>query len=94
MCRRDSIWGPESPGHAPIHLWCVTFDMDFGATTTPKLEPVDWATFNSSFLPPDKTKMAQISVMAGLLPVSYTHLRAHETVLDLLCRLLLETKTY
>ena len=25
-------------------------------------------------------------------PVSYTHLRAHETVLDLVCRLLLETK--
>ena len=24
------------------------------------------------------------------LPVSYTHLRAHETVLDLVCRLLLE----
>ena len=28
------------------------------------------------------------------LPVSYTHLRAHETVLDVVCRLLLETKTY
>ena len=26
------------------------------------------------------------------LPVSYTHLRAHETVLDLVCRLLLEKK--
>ena len=32
--------------------------------------------------------------MAGLVrvPVSYTHLRAHETVLDLVCRLLLEKK--
>ena len=27
-----------------------------------------------------------------LIPVSYTHLRAHETVLDLVCRLLLEKK--
>src|SRR5665811_1521239 len=27
---------------------------------------------------------------ANLYPVSYTHLRAHETVLDLVCRLLLE----
>ena len=27
-----------------------------------------------------------------LEPVSYTHLRAHETVLDLVCRLLLEKK--
>ena len=28
----------------------------------------------------------------GAEPVSYTHLRAHETVLDLVCRLLLEKK--
>ena len=28
-----------------------------------------------------------------LKAVSYTHLRAHETVLDLVCRLLLEKKT-
>ena len=28
----------------------------------------------------------------GDVPVSYTHLRAHETVLDLVCRLLLEKK--
>ena len=27
-----------------------------------------------------------------LKPVSYTHLRAHETVLDLVCRLLLDTQ--
>ena len=34
-------------------------------------------------------------VVAGTIitdPVSYTHLRAHETVLDLVCRLLLEKK--
>ena len=30
--------------------------------------------------------------MSGLVTVSYTHLRAHETVLDLVCRLLLEKK--
>ena len=29
---------------------------------------------------------------ASAQPVSYTHLRAHETVLDLVCRLLLEKK--
>ena len=27
-------------------------------------------------------------------PVSYTHLRAHETVLDLVCRLLLDKTNY
>ena len=31
-------------------------------------------------------------VEGGQGPVSYTHLRAHETVLDLVCRLLLEKK--
>ena len=30
----------------------------------------------------------------GLAAVSYTHLRAHETVLDLVCRLLLEKKQH
>ena len=30
----------------------------------------------------------------ALVPVSYTHLRAHETVLDLVCRLLLEKKKH
>ena len=31
-------------------------------------------------------------VELNYMPVSYTHLRAHETVLDLVCRLLLEQK--
>ena len=41
------------------------------------------------------TGFATFISMSGtiiLIPVSYTHLRAHETVLDLVCRLLLEKK--
>ena len=34
----------------------------------------------------------QITNSDSTVPVSYTHLRAHETVLDLVCRLLLEKK--
>ena len=34
----------------------------------------------------------KIRMLADLFAVSYTHLRAHETVLDLVCRLLLEKK--
>mgnify|MGYP003380371206 CR=1 FL=1 len=30
--------------------------------------------------------------VGAIIPVSYTHLRAHETVLDLVCRLLLQKK--
>ena len=34
----------------------------------------------------------QGSTVTAIETVSYTHLRAHETVLDLVCRLLLENK--
>ena len=37
--------------------------------------------------------LATVLFVLGQWPVSYTHLRAHETVLDLVCRLLLEKKT-
>ena len=36
------------------------------------------------------SKLGKVS--SRLVTVSYTHLRAHETVLDLVCRLLLEKK--
>ena len=36
------------------------------------------------------TLEAHADLPRDLEPVSYTHLRAHETVLDLVCRLLLE----
>mgnify|MGYP003381638404 CR=1 FL=1 len=34
------------------------------------------------------------AILVDVRAVSYTHLRAHETVLDLVCRLLLEKKKY
>ena len=40
--------------------------------------------------PPAVSSLAALSRTTA--PVSYTHLRAHETVLDLVCRLLLEKK--
>ena len=41
--------------------------------------------------PPQQIKLFAPAKI-NLYPVSYTHLRAHETVLDLVCRLLLEKK--
>ena len=38
------------------------------------------------------TPSVAVAVVTDAKPVSYTHLRAHETVLDLVCRLLLEKK--
>ena len=41
----------------------------------------------------EETDLAYRLGQAGWkIPVSYTHLRAHETVLELVCRLLLEKK--
>ena len=40
----------------------------------------------------DDNGLAEMKAPTGTFPVSYTHLRAHETVLDLVCRLLLEKK--
>ena len=37
-------------------------------------------------------KLRLLSLIRSFETVSYTHLRAHETVLDLVCRLLLEKK--
>ncbi len=48
--------------------------------------------------PKAKVTMAGVTigevVAVGIDPVSHIHLRAHETVLDLVCRLLLEKKKY
>ena len=39
------------------------------------------------------SKLKSAGIRVKLDAVSYTHLRAHETVLDIVCRLLLEKKT-
>ena len=42
--------------------------------------------------PGDTVEIAYFGLAPRFIAVSYTHLRAHETVLDLVCRLLLEKK--
>src|SRR5664280_3053992 len=47
----------------------------------------------TSSLPPSPSlRSRMLGATRWVVPVSYTHLRAHETVLDLVCRLLLEKK--
>eukprot|EP00831_Metopus_contortus_P001464 TRINITY_DN10522_c0_g2_i1.p5 TRINITY_DN10522_c0_g2~~TRINITY_DN10522_c0_g2_i1.p5 ORF type:complete len:101 (-),score=11.48 TRINITY_DN10522_c0_g2_i1:42-344(-) len=58
-----------------------------------KIECSQGAGSNCSFqvLPPSSDSV-NIPMYSALIPVSYTHLRAHETSLHLVCRLLLEKK--
>ena len=55
--------------------------------------PVPFPVYESLGWRPDMDELARlITPKTKAIPVSYTHLRAHETVLDLVCRLLLEKK--
>src|SRR5664280_1955427 len=56
--------------------WNHTFSSQAIVTTSDECREAQVRTLDPQVLGPD--------------PVSYTHLRAHETVLDLVCRLLLE----
>ena len=53
----------------------------------PRVQRVIEPMLRGDELTPD---ISEDDVQYTLDPVSYTHLRAHETVLDLVCRLLLE----
>ena len=53
---------------------------------------VKGAAFPKRMGKPDEYARLALAIIDNPMPVSYTHLRAHETVLDLVCRLLLEKK--
>ena len=56
---------------------------------------IDLAVHSLKDLPVDDSPGLTIGAITNRADaVSYTHLRAHETVLDLVCRLLLEKKKY
>lgn len=47
------LWGPPFAGRAHVDLDIVSFTIAFGAEPTP-IEPISWADFKTSFLPPDE----------------------------------------
>lgn len=59
------IWGPDFSGIAEVHLWIVSFTVKFG-DAAPKPKPIDWNTFQHSFLP-EPRKIVTISVSDGLI---------------------------
>ena len=74
-----------------ILFFIVTFSASFigGLTTITYKEPWYSELIKSNYNPPD---WIFAPVWTTLYPVSYTHLRAHETLRYLVCRLLLEKK--
>ena len=66
-----------------IHVNRNGWNLDYRTTPTDALE-ITSLTYDVNGAPQ--------AVATRMKPVSYTHLRAHETVLDLVCRLLLEKK--
>src|SRR5665811_2484886 len=62
-------------------------------TVSPATTPSAFRAFATRpTIPPSSAKVRVRRSPPSETPVSYTHLRAHETVLDLVCRLLLEKK--
>src|SRR5665811_1706692 len=88
----EPLYGPATgadviPGRAPGTPWEVMQRIDIA----------DGKTANSQILEDLNNGANSLALVFqgsvgdyGYGPVSYTHLRAHETVLDLVCRLLLE----
>ncbi|MFN0087791.1 MAG: DUF6603 domain-containing protein [Blastocatellia bacterium] len=63
-----NLWGPDFSGAATIHLWIISFTVEFGAGVSHKPAPLDWPAFKSSFLP-DK-EVCGIAVTGGLIAKS------------------------
>ena len=80
----SDVYKRQERGGLPVILHkpdVVFFGIDPQLFQTLQIEPLD--IIGGRF---------QDHLILVVVPVSYTHLRAHETVLDLVCRLLLEKK--
>src|SRR5665811_2040572 len=81
--------GEQAPG--------VVFGMEEKIEIATKLDSIGVEMIEAGFPAVSSKEKAMVKKIANLglntkISVSYTHLRAHETVLDLVCRLLLEKK--
>ena len=67
------LWGPEFSGTATIHWSIISFTVNFGQGAPQELEPIDWNTFKTSFLP-GAGQICSVAVQGGLI----RHLKAEE----------------
>ena len=86
MCIRDSHLADGSGSARDEHLIPGRGSQPAG----PLLELLARKQFDGTVVVEVSTRKAASRAEREAAPVSYTHLRAHETVLDLVCRLMLE----
>jgi hypothetical protein len=65
-----TIWGPDFSGHAEVHLWFVSFGVDFGADSPDHAPAVEWDAFIASLVvpapTPQTTNLTRLSADAAL----------------------------
>ena len=63
------LWGPEFAGTATFRIIFVKVTMEFGDQSSRLPEPIDWESFQSSFLPPAKSTAQGSSTAADVCSV-------------------------
>ena len=90
VARHFALWDDEFPSVDDIVLLSGR-DMILSVKPERNGEPILWADIAAA-QPGDLLYQDMVEWANAIRPVSYTHLRAHETLRYLVCRLLLEKK--
>ena len=90
--READARGQPIPNHALLAETTRAIDLQLAGWSDLRQEVgITTPTPDPSLVNPYDTRVQRVQLLSRA-SVSYTHLRAHETVLDLVCRLLLEKK--
>ncbi|MCC3770357.1 DUF6603 domain-containing protein [Streptomyces sp. UNOC14_S4] len=68
------LWGPPVGGIATVHLWCIDFDVSFGASRDTRAKEAGWSDVQEQL--PARAEMLRITPLTGILPEDET-VRAH-----------------
>ncbi|MFD6182950.1 DUF6603 domain-containing protein [Streptomyces goshikiensis] len=60
------LWGPPVGGIATVHLWCIDFDVSFGADPDSRAKEASWADVQEQL--PARDQMLRITPLTGILP--------------------------
>ncbi|MFD4890581.1 DUF6603 domain-containing protein [Kitasatospora sp. NPDC058397] len=64
------LWGPAFGGSAEVHLWFISFTINFGASRPPQDRSLDWAGFREMLPPPESA--VRVLPGAGLIENTQT----------------------